>query len=220
MKMSGLKGMGMALVLAAGLSAWAADADKPATPAIASDGSLLNETFDGTKLPAGWDLHAGGGNRRDVTLKDGRLIFNPGKGDNNVLLPKLPINLDEDFVIEITFVMPEPTKNGYTLLSLNREGGYFQIIIADAEGTRRVVMNRGANWFGPIEAGKPYIFALMCRPDGACKGTLTGPGIAKPSIQTVPGPDGIIKEVALGNVFSDGVGSLHIDSIKVGKPAR
>jgi len=186
-------------------------------PLIRADGSLLNEGFDGGAMPEGWSFTPGG-NRRDASFKDGMCILNPGKGDNNILAPRMAFNLDEPFVIEIGFGVPAPTKSQFCVLSMAREGGEFQVVIVEAGDARKVMM--GNKTLGVIQPGKTYTLGLKCNPDGTYEGLLTGPGIDKPEAQSVSGVDGAIRSVILGNVFNAGEGGIYYDYVKAGKPAK
>lgn len=221
------KHWGLSIALAFTLCAAAFAADAPAP--IQSDGAYLNEAFDGAALPAGWVLAKDGSNRAAVSFQDGRCLFNPGKGDNNVALPPLKINLEEPFVIEITFTLPAPTgaqepgakathATAFSIFCMSREGGEFQAMIAPTDDARCVIMT-GSRPLGIIQPGKPYTLAVLVQPDGAYKGTLAGPDIVKPVVQSVTGARGPIKALLLGNVNGSAVGSLSVDSIKIGKPA-
>jgi hypothetical protein len=202
------------------LAVLAADGDKAAPSPIKADGSLLNEAFDGAGVPDGWDLSPGGGNRKDVSFKDGRCVLNPGQGDNNITMPPLKANLQEDFVIELAFGIPAPTKGGYSILSMTRESGEFQVVVTDDGDARRVVMGKDRVVLGDLRPGKTYTLALQFQPKGECKGVLAGPGIEKPSVQTVAGVEGVIHNIVLGNVFGAAEGSLFIEHAKAGKPAK
>ena len=213
-------GLGIVLASALAFAAVAADADKGAPSPIKSDGSLLNEGFDGPECPKGWAVVVDGGNRRDVGFKDGRCILNPGEGDNNITMPPLKADLEKDVVLEITFIVPAATKGGYSLLSMARESGEFQIVIMPAGDKQRVVMGKDRAVLGNIEVGKAYTLALLFQPDGNCKGVLSGPGIEKPSVQSVAGIDGVIHKILIGNVFGAGSGTLWIEHVRAGKPAK
>lgn len=207
-------------LLLAPLTALAAE-EKAAVPApIRSDGSVLNESFDAGKLPKGWEQLPSGGNRRDVTFKDGACIFNHGKGDNYLDLPALPINLDEPFVVEITFSVPAMTVDGYSLFSMNRVGG--ELVLGFTEGSNGTlhIGLRGVRTFGVVELGKTYTVAVMVKPDGSCTGTLTGGSIEKPMIQSGAGPEGAIKGIMLGNGRGLAVGGMRVESIKIGLSAK
>jgi hypothetical protein len=212
--------LGTILASALAVAAFAADADKGAPAPIKSDASLLNEGFDAPGCPKSWDLSPEGGNRRDAAFKDGRCILNPGEGDNNITLPPLKADLDKDVVLEVSFAIPAATTGGYSVLSMTRESGEFQVVILPAGDAQRVVMGKERVALGAIEPGKVYTLALLFRPDGECKGVLTGPGIDKPAVQSVKGVDGVIHKTVIGNVFGAGSGSLWIEQVRAGKPVK
>lgn len=216
------KALSLGLVLASALAAGvlAAEGDKGAPSPIKSDGSLINESFDGTACPAGWAVVPDGGNRRDVAFKDGHCILNPGTGDNNITMPALKADLDRDFILEITFAIPEATKGGYSLLSMSRESGEFQVTIVAVGDKQRVVMGKTGVTLGEIVPGKVYTAALLFQPDGTCKGVLSGPGIDKPAVQSVTGVDGVVHKTIVGNVYGAGTGSLWIEHVRAGKAAK
>jgi len=214
--------LSLGLVLASALAAgvFAADADKVAPSPITSDGSLLNESFDGVACPEGWSVVPSGGNRSDIAFKDGRCILNPGKGDNNITMPPLKADLEQDFVLEITFAIPEATKGSYSLMSMARESGEFQVSIVAVGDKLRVTMGKKGLPLGEIVPGKVYTVALLFQPDGTCKGVLSGPGIDKPVVKSVTGIDGVIHKTLIGNVFGAGTGSLWVEHVRAGKVAK
>lgn len=185
---------------------------------FACDGALLNESFDAGKLPPGWELGPAPA-RRDVSFKDGRCILNPGRGDNFISMPSLAINLEEVFVVELTFSIPAPTTGGYSLLTLSREGGEFKVLLSPGEKGQYVVMTRSRP-LGLIEPGKSYTVSVRCHPDGNYEGTLVGEGIKQPVTVKVAGPDGPFKtNLIVGNGINEAEGGVAIDHAKVGLPA-
>jgi hypothetical protein len=183
------------------------------------DGSLLSESFDGGTLPKGWELPAGG-NRREVSFKDGMCILQAGKGDNFIALPALAINFDEVVVVEMSFSIPAPTSGGFSLVTLSREGGEFKVLLSAGEKGQYLVMTRSRP-LGLVEPGKTYTVALRCHPDGSYEATLTGETIKQPVVQKVAGPDGGLKaNLMLGNNVGSADGGVSVDQVKVGKPIQ
>lgn len=200
--------LGIGFVFALCLGAFA-DADKTTGSAIKSDGSLLDEQFTSPSIPKGWIIPVAG-NRHDISFKDGCCIFNPGKGDNNIIMPTLPINLTEDFVLEITFSVPAPVVGTFSVMDMKRDGGDLMLVVNAAGATQNVMLGR-TKLLSAIEPGKTYTVAMQCKPDGTCLGVLTGPGIETPAVQTFNGSNGPLRGIVLGNVFGAGEGSMSID---------
>lgn len=207
----------IALAVLFGSTALFAQGEQAAVPVFSADGSLLTEEFD-KGLPPEWTFATDGGNRKDAAVQNGVLVFAPGAGDNNISLPSLPIDTAQKFVVEITFEFTEAIRNEYSLITLNRQGGYFTVFVTMAGDSMRVMM--GKKNMGNIQTGKTYTFALLCEPDGTYQGVLTGADIENPRVQSYTDADGPITNITLGNTRGAGDGSLRLDSVKVGKPVQ
>ena len=187
--------------------------EPPAAP-VQSDGTWLDAGFEAGKLPAGWEIPGSG--RRDVSLTNGCCILNPGKGDNYLAMPFLKNDLDQDFVIEMDFCIPEPVKGPYSLFAMIREGGNFQLVLSPTGSVQSVTMNSLVS-LGAIKPGAVYTVAVLCHPDGTYEGTLAGPGIEKPAVRAYAGPDGALNKMVLGNTYGAGVGSVAIGRVRIGR---
>ena len=207
----------LAALLLSAAPALAADAPAVVPPSFGSDGSVLNESFNGSTLPKGWDSPDSGGNAREVTFKDGAAIFKVSKGDNFIELPKVVIDLDKPFAVEITFSIPSPTAEGFTIFTIGRVGGEFKIPIYPSE--RGPSLNiPGTRTLGVVESSKTYTVVVVIDPDGSFKATLAGGSIEKPLIVTGKGPEGLIKTMLLGNTRGLAEGGLRIEEVKIGLP--
>jgi hypothetical protein len=190
--------------------------------AVKCDGRLMNASFRGPGLPDGWTV-TGGGNLGDYTIKDGRLTFKMGDGDNNMTLPTFSLKGGDDFVIEMDFGAIGKTAGGYSLLCMSYSDGQVWLRLAgEKEGKAALDISRGddSRDLGLIEKGKTYNVVLHFLPDKNVECTVSGPGLAQPVKQTMPGRKGTLDGLAAGNVFGAGSGSIYFESFKIGKVAR
>jgi len=190
----------------------------PAAPR--SDGSVLVSNFRDPAAVKAWKVPAVGGNRGDFEVRDGRLTFAAGMGDNNIVRNDLDLSGITDLAVEVTLGVEGDIAPPFSLLTLIAAGGTVNLG-AEGDAGDGVVLELSAGPrtadLGYFRKGTAYTVLLQFLAEGDVLCHVGEPGQPLRFLAKLPRDNAAVSSVVLGNGVGRAAGGMFAESLRIGR---